>query len=260
MREKKGQLTIFVIIAILVVFVIVGYFFIRDDSLKESYVSDEIRPVYDVVLDCARGVSEESIVVIGESGGYFVLPNNSNSFNIAYYFYEGEGFMPSVEDIESEIESYVESMLFFCAKKNALDLSGSDVNFGEVDVDVNILDDDKVYFNIDFPFSIVKNNRSFYFDEPFEFVYDVRLYSILFFASEIVKWHEKEPRAFCFSCAGELGFDLGLGIDLWKSASNEVTFYISDYDAEINGRDYMYFFVIKYPENNNYDPFEGIFY
>ena len=76
-------------------------------------------------------------------------------------------------------------------------------------------------------------------------------------ASSIVSEHEIESRALCINCAGDLAYEMNLFLDLWQYTPTEMVFYVSDEKSIINNEDFVFFFVIKYPENNNFDPYEN---
>ena len=138
--DKKSQIAVFVIIAILIVFVVVGIFFLDNRSSKRSLVSPDIVPIDNLVRGCIRSVFEEGVYHIGDTGGYFEPNELSNEKFIAYYLYEGENKMPLKEDIEKELEKYIDTMLFFCVE-GFEGLDGFEIKQGVVKSDVKISND-----------------------------------------------------------------------------------------------------------------------
>ncbi|MFH0870863.1 MAG: hypothetical protein V1866_07480, partial [archaeon] len=73
--EKKGQLTIFVIVG-LVALVIIGIFFIyigknnASDDLTPDSVPDEFKPVSNYVQSCIHQLGTEAVKKMGAHGGY----------------------------------------------------------------------------------------------------------------------------------------------------------------------------------------------
>jgi hypothetical protein len=255
--KKKGQLTIFVMVAIVIVVVIVGYFLIEGSFGVDKSVSPEVSPLYDAVMDCVSDVTEDSIYEIGGSGGYFDLPEKVNSFSIPYYFYEDENLAPSLEVVEGEIAKYVEQMLFFCVEKVYSESPSYEVEGGEINVDVEIRKDDKVYFSIDYPFDIFKGNTSYFFEGSIKRVYDVRLYAIHGFVAEMMGWQKEEPRAICINCIYNRASELGLVVDMWDFSSDDVVFVVYDNQSIVKGSEYIFLFINKY-ERGGYDPFENL--
>ncbi len=252
--KKEGQLTIFVMVAIVVVIAIVGYFIINDVFLEEVSVDSEVSPIYEAVEGCIGDVTEDSINIVGESGGYYELPEKVDDNSIAYYFYEDESLMPSLEVVEREMEKYSEDMLYFCVEKVFLNYPDFELNSGEIDVSVSVKSDDKIYFEVDYPFSVIKENKSYFFNEPLIEIYDVRLFSIFSFISKMMEWQEEEPRGICVNCISDAALELELFIDLWDSSEEDVLFFITDEKSLVNDEPYLFFFTNKYIRGN-YDPF-----
>jgi len=257
MKMKRGQLTIFVMMAIVIVIVIVGYFVIEKSFNFESSVSPEVSPLYNAVMDCASDITEDSIYEIGASGGYFDLPEKVNSWSVPYYFYDNESLVPSLEVIEEEISKYVEQMMFFCVEEVYYNFPDYEVESREINVDVDIRKDDKVYFSISYPYDVVKGNISYFFDGEISRVYDVRLYSLHGFIVDMMGWQMEEPRAICVNCIYNRANELEMVVDMWDFSSSDVTFVIYDNQSIVKGTEYIFFFVNKY-EEGSYDPFEDL--
>lgn len=80
--RKKGQVTIFIIVAIVVVGGIVAYFVLRD-GFGES-IPEDLRPVYDYYVSCLEASAQEGISLLGEQGGRIEIPE----------FEPGSAYMP----------------------------------------------------------------------------------------------------------------------------------------------------------------------
>ena len=65
---KRAQVTIFIILAILIVGVVIGYFILSGDIAGES-VPEDLRPAYDYYVSCLEERAEEGIALLGEQGG-----------------------------------------------------------------------------------------------------------------------------------------------------------------------------------------------
>jgi len=80
--NKAGQVTIFIIIAIVVVGAVIGYFSLKKDSARS--IPQDLKPVYDYYLSCLEATSEQGIHLLGEQGGYIEVPD----------FEPGSAYMP----------------------------------------------------------------------------------------------------------------------------------------------------------------------
>lgn len=241
--DKKSQIAVFVIIAILIVFVVVGIFFLDNRSSKRSLVSPDIVPIDNLVRGCIRSVFEEGVYHIGDTGGYFEPNELSNEKFIAYYLYEGENKMPLKEDIEKELEKYIDTMLFFCVE-GFEGLNGFGIKQGVVKSDVKI-SDDFIDIEVDYPLSIKKGDNSFFIDNFNEKV-NIRLGRMINAISEMMIIQMEETRYVCINCNDKIAEENSLLIDLETYDGSEITFNIIDTKSEVKGGAYWFRFVNKY--------------
>ncbi len=130
--NKRGQLTIFIIIAILVVAMVVG-FFVFWDRPGPSKVPRNFEPVYNTFLTCIEENLQLGVDALSVQGGYIELPEfepgslafpfssqlNFVGTSIPYWDYISGGGMhktqiPTVEDMEGELEEFVISRMDYC--------------------------------------------------------------------------------------------------------------------------------------------------
>ena len=131
--KNKGQVTIFIIIAIVLVAAVAGYFIFRD-KISISKVPVSMQPVYTSFLSC---LEEDALVganILMSQGGYIELPefesgsaympfSSQLSFlgnPIPYWYYvSGNNFekeqVPSKEDMEKELAQFIEGKISGCA-------------------------------------------------------------------------------------------------------------------------------------------------
>jgi hypothetical protein len=81
--NNRGQVTLFIVIAILIVGAIIGYFVLMDNFLGVN-IPQELRPAYDYYVSCLESSAEEGIHLLGEQGGYIEVPD----------FEPGSAYMP----------------------------------------------------------------------------------------------------------------------------------------------------------------------
>jgi hypothetical protein len=155
--SKRGQMTVFVIIAILIVVGIILFFILRGELGGGGDVPAELAPVYDFYLGCVEEDTKAALDLAGTQGGrvfmddyvpgseYAPFANQLNflGFGVPYWYYvAGNGVIkenvPSKEDIERDVERYIEENLENCD----LDVfyeQGFDIGLGEIErVDVSI--------------------------------------------------------------------------------------------------------------------------
>jgi hypothetical protein len=170
-KNKKGQVTIFVVLALIIVVAVIAYFFIRSSSI--SSIPKEMQPVYNAYLSCIERHTEQGISLLGEQAGYiyadeldFVPGSSYMPFSsqldffgqpIPYWMYvSGNNVLanqkPTLSSMEKELERYLASNLDNC-DLDEFYAQGFDVYFSEGDVNVKISEGD-VKVSIDSPVRI----------------------------------------------------------------------------------------------------------
>ena len=119
--QKRGQVTFFIIIGILLLASAALFFYFRTNVMKEAEIIDpEFLPVQRFTEDCLNQVAEEAITIVGLNGGYINFPekieNNPSSylqsgpikdFKIPYWWYSGRNSIPTEEFIGGQIAAYI---------------------------------------------------------------------------------------------------------------------------------------------------------
>jgi len=130
--NKKGQVTVFIIIAILIVAAI-GIFFTFKDQLMGTAIPASIEPVYMQFLSCVEENLLVGIDVLESQGGYIFLPEFERGSRyypfssqldfagsaVPYWYYVSEnGFekeqVPSLQEIENELEKFMVDQIHDC--------------------------------------------------------------------------------------------------------------------------------------------------
>ena len=184
---KKGQVTIYIIIGIVILAVIVAVFAFRSQLLASTFnrqqqnlnlLPIEIRPVKENINSCVYETAKQGIILVGQQGGYYNIPKDelprsiinpfSNSLEIlrgdevAYWYYTTSNgiekiTIPSKEDIEKEIQYYINDNLQDCLENltnfedngyeiNEDGIVESKVTIGPENVDVDVKYDVEVNY------------------------------------------------------------------------------------------------------------------
>jgi len=175
-KNKRGQVTIFVIIAIILV-VAVALFFVLRDSFGVISIPESIQPAYSHFLSCVESEAQTGINVLESRGGYIELPEFEPGSSympfssqlmflgnpIPYWYYvSGNNLekeqIPSREEMEEQLANFVEDNIRKCEFGDYYE-EGFEITLGEPSVDVNILED-KVRINLEMDTNFVKGNDS----------------------------------------------------------------------------------------------------
>ena len=174
MINKRGQVTIFIIIAIVIIGATVGYFVFKD-SIKISNIPTNIEPVYTSFLSCLEEDISVGIDVIESQAGYITLPDFepgssympfSNQLDflgnpVPYWYYvSGNNIqkeqVPSISNMEGQLGEFIEDKINACRLDSYYD-KGFEITKGEPKVKVDIKDNE-VEVNLDMDLNIEKAN------------------------------------------------------------------------------------------------------
>ena len=174
-KTNRGQVTIFIIVAIVIVGSIVAYFSLRDNFGKS--IPENMKPVYDYYLSCLDATTKEGIALLGEQGGYIELPDfepgsayipfsSQLSFfgqPVPYWmFVSGNNFLkeqvPTKITMEKQLGDYVGERLDSCDFSNFEKMGyGVYIEDGSAIAKINDLDID---LNVNNRVTILKGEQS----------------------------------------------------------------------------------------------------
>lgn len=132
LRDKKGQLAILVIIAIVIIAGVLVYLFVGKGPGPID-VSGQFKPIYESYLSCIKANTKAAANLAGSQGGHIQLPDfipgsdyapfssqlNFLGFPIPYWFYiSGNGIVkeqiPTKQQMQKEIAAFIQSRLVDC--------------------------------------------------------------------------------------------------------------------------------------------------
>ncbi len=169
-KGKRGQITIFIIIAILIVVTAIGYFFLKD-RVKPSVFPKELLPVYEYFLSCVEDETEIGAGLMGSQAGYIEVPEfeagsdympfsshlDFLGMGVPYWYYvSGNGItkeqVPSEEKMKSQLEDYLEGRLKEC-NFESFEEQGFIVEKEELKVDV-VIKDREIEVGVEMPLTV----------------------------------------------------------------------------------------------------------
>ncbi|MCW8965162.1 MAG: hypothetical protein OQK82_00535 [Candidatus Pacearchaeota archaeon] len=174
--NKKAQLTIFIIVAILLVGGIIIYFTFKG-GISQEQLPASLEPVYTSYLLCVEENLKTGIDVLETQGGYIEIPEfeagsrhmpfSSQLFFLGnpipyWYYVSGNNIpkekIPSKSQMENELEKFVESKLRNCQFDTYYE-QGFEITLGEPNTDISI-ENTEIIIDIDMDIQITKNNES----------------------------------------------------------------------------------------------------
>lgn len=241
---KRGQVTIFIIIAIILVVIISVFFILRSGVLKNIFLSESER-IKVFVEFCIGETGNEGIYEIGQKGGYFSAPNFSTVLEIPYYYSNNKSYVPSKGEIEIEISKYVNENLPLCVK-NFPDFPDFEITQREIKTQTK-MEDDKIILDVEYPLSVKKGEDTTIFKDFKNIKIPVRLGIVYDAVKEIIDEqliHERE--VLCLSCILNISLRNDLHIDMLDYGEGEIVFIVRDENSKINNKIFEFIFANKY--------------
>jgi len=243
-NKKRGQLTIFIIVAVVIVLSIVFYFFATSD-VKKIY-HPEIVSYKDDVMNCYEDLAERTIDYVSYQGGYYSAPQSSyleDVYITPYYYEHGDIYVPSIKDIERELENAVDDNFEFCVFNRTNFIIAYDTPRTRV-----VIKNESIEFIIDLDISITHENKTSILElKDFDLNIPSNLMSIQsfseFFINSINKTNEEW---FEISRYDEFAEKNELYINVLDYANENNTQQVTIYSENIQDYPLAYRFVVNY--------------
>jgi len=176
LENYRGQVTIFIIIAILIIAAVVGVFLVRN-AVGTVSIPASLEPVYATFLDCLEEDSLVGVGILESQGGYIQLPDFEPGSEympfssqlvflgnpIPYWYYVAgnnvqKEQMPSKSDMAEELEEFVNGKIRGCVLDSYYE-QGFDISLGEPESRIRI-SKSKINVGLSMDLSISKGEDS----------------------------------------------------------------------------------------------------
>ncbi|PIN74243.1 hypothetical protein COV20_01350 [Candidatus Woesearchaeota archaeon CG10_big_fil_rev_8_21_14_0_10_45_16] len=229
--QKRGQVTVFVIVALLVLG-LSALIFVLNERITPEIKPVDTAPVQQFVESCLQKTLSEGISFIAENGGYNHLPELSSSdafHNAPYYVYLGEDTSPTLQSIQRQLADYITSQLPFCIQQfKAFPYT---ISFSEISTRVSILLG-MVDADISFPITIEQGEQQATLD-TFRVSQPSSLFEMYSASQEIVDYTLLFDNAICFDCIDDTAQKNNLQISVLEFKLDELFYIIEDLDKEL---------------------------
>jgi len=248
--QKRGQITIFIIVGILILAIILGMVYLGKYITKKELEVEEV-PLHQVesvklyVENCLKRTLDDGLLLIGQHGGYFILPNQSTEdayLNTPYYFYQDAIIAPSIEMIQKEISQYIEDQLPFCLQNfQAFPFL---IEFENPDAETNIAAQ-TVAANVLLPLKINLANQEIQINS-FSSSVPSRLLQIYEVSHKINQLSMEYNPGICLDCVNQLAQESDLHLHLVEFKDDVIFFILEDEKVRINEEPFYFRFANKY--------------
>jgi len=186
---KKGQLTIFIILGIVILIGVTMTFYLSqtpDDDFNVPKISN----LPEFIDRCITISTKEAVTMAGVYGGYTRL-NDPNDGQINFLYHLGENHSLSRIEVASDISGYIADDIRECTGDFDA-FKEYQVTQGPIEVDTNI-EYDKVTVKLDWVIKANQQDTELVIDEHPTQVLDVRLGKMIDIANGFVKQEMNNP-------------------------------------------------------------------
>lgn len=143
---KKSQVTIFIIIAVIVLILTTSIFLLNKDKTKENQINPETNEIYSYVVNCIKNSGEQSIEEFGNKSKIYFNKNQENSL------------LYSRKNFEKEISPLMVKNSEECLNKISSSFSDYEINKKNPSFTTKI-EDNKIFFSLILPLTIKKQDK-----------------------------------------------------------------------------------------------------
>jgi len=235
---KKGQVTIFIIVAIMLIGTIIGFFFIKEPngSGQTQEIPKNFDSFYNNFLSCLEKTSNEGIYYIAKHGGYYNVPSESSivyfTENVPYYYLGSINYVPSINIIEKELGKYISSNLEECLFLENFEDQGFDIETGKYSVLTKINDES---VNVEILNIITISNKEDSIQlKGTKLNLNYNLKNLHTTSKEIIETYSENPGLICLTCLEEISQKNNVNItaspalDVIISENNIIWFFINN--------------------------------
>ncbi len=242
--EKKGQITIFIIVGIVIVVGILLFFLFRKGVIPiPGGGKSEENPV-SYMESCIEPKIKEAIEIISSQGGYinnnlnirFKFDEDKEAKNISYLCYNQNYYLSCInqepmliQHLKEEIKTYIKKDVENCVRnlKKSLENSGYEVDMNYRDFSIELIPK-KVLVTMDMDVTFSKSGETSTRDN-FKFAVASRFYDISIVVQEIVS---QEARFCNFEQLGYMLFYPDYNIDKFRTGESTTIYSVADRETK----------------------------
>jgi|SRR3989344_3965967 len=147
--QKRGQVTIFIVVAVMILFVSAGFFVFKNyfvtEELKAEGKGLPVAVVQVTVESCLERTAKDALIIVGKQGGYYRAPFYSEYFfgsEVPYYIHHQKMLFPELRELENQLSIAVINTIPPCLDDlvTFFDREGVVINYEIKGVDTTIGD------------------------------------------------------------------------------------------------------------------------
>lgn len=235
--KKRGQVTLFIIVGVIVVAMIGGLFLIQQKNTQS--ISSEAQIYKDYMQNCLEDSSIKVLKEVGQNPlqteiNYTILFDNNQSIS-----FTREKIKKSIENIQLQ-------------KANACNEQFTQENTEyttQVASDAQVtttFDEENTYLNINYPVTITKGDKTYTLDEYEQIAQPIRLQAIIETIDKIITEQEDHPTLVCTTCIATFAEENDLYITINPINEQTLLLTIRDETSKLEDEYYEVKFIMRY--------------
>ena len=176
--SSKGQITVFLIIAVVLVFLIGGYFLFQNYINRSKFATDiadpSLTPVQKYVLGCIDQSLRSGVQLAADQGGYITVPQEIASNHQLYVSQNpdaplktpvwiapgGQSFVPSQQTVESQLAAHIDDTIGACLQNLSAIAEIGDVNVFSAPIAQVSLDEKDIAVTLNYSVSYTQKDKT----------------------------------------------------------------------------------------------------
>ena len=197
---KQAQVTIFIIIGLMLVAgAAVTIYLSKLAPIEEveiiAKVPTEVEPIYNYIDNCIKSSTIPAVRLMGSQGGFILMPDDFFSFegsDVAYLYDKGENKVPSLLEMEAQLELYLDNTIPECVDFAQFEEQGFEITPEDL-VTTAKINLDNIVFDVTYPVTLTKADFSTEFSQ-FRHVSNLRLGRLHSIANDLVERLVEDPQ------------------------------------------------------------------
>ena len=209
MRKRgsiRGQVTIFIIVAIFIVAGGILFFVFKDDLGIGKKNNEDVNSVNLIVNSCLEKTTREGINYVALHGGYFEIPTALKfpyfTDKYAYYYINSQKHIPTEETIASELKKYILFNFKSCINFSSIEQQGKQITEEEFTVIPQIIEEG-VFVEMEYPITI-KTEKDSYRLTDFDTEINENVLNLYLASKEISESYSLNSGFVCLNCLDEV--------------------------------------------------------
>jgi len=238
---KKAQITLFVIIAILIVAgVLAALYAPRLLQNLNAPSNDQAKSAESAIDSCVETSSENALKVISNQGGY-IMPSTyleDGVYEMGYWYENSSDVSPELKTIELELSDAVCIIL-----KNCIQLDNYTINYTKGDCNaVSQIRADYILIDINYPITIFADKT--YLFSKFSTKLDARLGKGFIIAKKLIAEQASHPDLVCLTCAADVAAENNMLINIGSRGESLLVNIIDNQSKVYTNQSYEFHFAM----------------